>query len=172
MDRIAAAFFAHQCAAGLALAADSDVLELTPIGPPPVQRYLAHFDCATLVRQDDGTVAEARGFVVGLSLPSHYLDHVHPMEVASWLHPVACEPVLPHVAPPLICLGHIAPGTPLVELLLQVHEIGRGAKMTMVESNALNRSACVWARANQHRYPVDRRPLRRRALDFTLEERP
>ncbi|HVR30785.1 MAG TPA: hypothetical protein VMS86_14780 [Thermoanaerobaculia bacterium] len=38
----------------------------------------------------------------------------------------------------------------------------------MREDDALNREACVWARANQHRFPLDRRPLKRRALRFEL----
>lgn len=170
MHHIDASFFDQQCAAGRRFAAESDLLELTPLGPAPVQRYLARFDCATLVRRPDGAVVTERGFAVGLTLPSSYLWQVSPFEVATWLGPPAV--FLPNVAAPLMCVGSIAPGTGLVELLMQVHEIGTGAKVTMLEHDALNKPACAWARNNLHRFPADDRPLKRRALDFAVEERP
>jgi hypothetical protein len=169
MHHIDASFFDRQCAAALRFAAECDRLELTPLGEAPVRRYLARFACATLVRGADGAVTTAQGFAVGLTLPAYYLWQVSPLEVASWLGPPTV--FLPNVAAPLMCVGAIAPGTGLVELLLQVHAIGTGANVTMSEDNALCPEACAWARRHPERFPADGRPLRRQALAFAVEVR-
>jgi hypothetical protein len=39
----------------------------------------------------------------------------------------------------------------------------------MREDDALNKAACAWAREHQDRFPVDRRPLRRRQLELTVD---
>ena len=61
---------------------------------------------------------------------------------------------------PFICPGRIVPGMSLVDLLYQVYEILTYQKLTT--HDALNREAAAWARANQGRFPTDRRPLKRR----------
>lgn len=166
-DRILASFLDGQLEAGLRLAADSDILALTPVGPPPVHRFLARFDCPTLVRDPGGAVREERGFAVGLYLGPDYLRRVDPVSVVAWLHPTTV--FLPNVRAPWLCMGHLAPGTPLVELLYQVHDIGRGAKLTVREDDALNRDACAWARHRLARFPLDDRGLKR-PLAFAVEE--
>jgi hypothetical protein len=168
-DHILAAFLDGQYEAGLRLAAESDILDLTPIGPPPVQRYVARFDCRTLVREVAGHVRPSRGFAVGLHLSSHYLRRVEPETLAAWLFPATV--FLPNVRAPFLCLGRIAPGTPLVELLYQVFDIGRGANLTVREDDALDRDACAWARPRLTQFPLDERPLKR-PLEFTVQERP
>ena len=74
----------------------------------------------------------------------------------------------PNVAPPLICIGRIAPGTSLCELIFQVYEVLTFAKLTPREDNALNRDACAWARRNMQLFPLDARPLRRQAVAFDV----
>ncbi|MFN8644451.1 MAG: hypothetical protein U0802_23380 [Candidatus Binatia bacterium] len=168
MDAILHNFLSAELAAGLRLAEASDCLRLLPLGPEPVQRYLAHFDAATLVRDASGRVRAAQGFTVGLSFPSDYLRRADPFAVAAFLAPA--EVFLPNVRPPFLCLGRIAPGTGLCDLLYQAFEIGTGAKVTMREDDALNAEACAWARRNLDRFPVDRRSLKR--TDFVVEQLP
>jgi hypothetical protein len=168
MNRIFDAFLSRQLRDGLSLAAASDLLELTPLGPEPVQRYLARFAGTTLVRGDGSDVREAEGFAVGIVFAPGYLRGVHPAEVATWLAPA--NVFLPNVRPPFICLGRITPGMPLVELLYQIFEIGVGAKLTVREDDALDPLACAWARRHLDRFPIDRRPLKRGAFDFDLED--
>ena len=50
-----------------------------------------------------------------------------------------------------------------------MHEIITFNKANVREDDALNPDACVWARHNQHRLPVDTRPLKRRRVEFTVE---
>ena len=65
----------------------------------------------------------------------------------------------PNVRHPLICIGRVIPGTPLVDLVHRVFEIVTWQHHTSVEIDALNAAACQWARTNADRLPVDRRPL-------------
>jgi len=170
MDNILASFLTQQLIEANDLVAASDSLELTPIGPEPVQRYLARFAAPTLVRNPHGEVCEAAGFAVGFFFPSDYLRRANPYEVATWLTPA--EVFLPNVRPPFLCLGRVAPGTSLCDLLYQAFEIGTGAKVTMREDDALNAAACAWARHNLERFTFATRPLKRLAIDFDVAEQP
>ena len=168
MDTILASFLSRQLTDAMNLAAASTVLELTALGPAPVQRYLVRFDCATLVRDDGGTVREAQGFAIGITFADDYLRRADPFEVAVWLAPA--DVFLPNVRAPFICLGKITPGMSLVDLLYQAHEIGTGSKLTVREDDALDPQACAWARRHPDRFPIDRGGIKGSALDLALEE--
>ena len=105
-------------------------------------------------------MTEASRFEVGIWFPSDYLRRAEPWEVLTWLGPRRV--FHPNISDrmPVICVGRLAPGTWLVDLLYQVFEIISYQKVTMREDDALNPAACAWARENQHRFPVDRRPLK------------
>lgn len=164
-DRVFAAFLERQLRDGMALAASSDLLDLLPLGGEPPRQYLARFRCKGLVKSETGEIVEAERFTVGVSFPDDYLRAANPFVVVTWLQP--SEIFHPNVCSgaPFICLGHLAPGTPLVDIVYRCFEIITYARVTMQEHDALNREACAWARRNQHRFPVDRRPLKRRATD-------
>jgi hypothetical protein len=166
MDPIFESFLSRQLIDGLALAEASDLLELSALGPEPVQRYLARFACATLVRDEGGTVRTVERFTLGIWFPSDYLRRADAFEVATWLAPA--NAFLPNVNPPFICLGRITPGMSLVDLLYQSHEIGSGGKVSLADG--LDSVACAWARRHLDRFPIDPRPLKRRGLEFALEE--
>lgn len=168
-DLVLDAFLRRQVQEGLALARESDLLRLFPLGDP-ADRYVAAFSCKGLTRQSDGDIVEAEHFEVGIRFPLDYLRHAEPFQVLTWLGPrniwhpnIAAESTA-------ICVGRLTPGTSLVDLLYQVFEIITWNKVTMREDDALNRAACEWARGNSARFPVDRRPLKRRALTLCLEE--
>jgi len=161
MDRIYESFLARQYEEGMALAAASDLVDLRPVDGPPPSRYLARFRCKGLVRGADGRVQEADRFEVGIWFPSDYLRRADPWEVLTWLGPRRVfHPNISDWAP-LICVGRLQPGTPLVDLVYQCFEIVTWQKMTMREDDALNAAACAWAREHRDRFPVDRRPLKR-----------
>ena len=103
-------------------------------------------------------------FDVGLHFPSNYLRRVDPTLVLACLKPF--EVWHPNIRPPLICIGHLPPGTGIVDIVYQVFEVITYNKVTMREDDALNRAACAWARKNQDRFPVDTRPLTRRRVGF------
>ena len=186
MDRIFEAFLKRQLQEGTALAESSDLLDLLPVqdrllqpfveGDSPtdpedaaVSRYIARFCCKGLVREGGGAVIEADRFDVGIWFPSDYLRRVVPFQVLTWMGPRnVYHPNISDQAP-FICVGHLAPGTPLVDILYQCFEIITFNKVTMREDDALNKDACAWARHNQHRFPIDSRPLKRRTLAIRVE---
>ncbi len=161
-DVIFESFLSRQFAEGVALAAASDLVELHPLGSKPVQRYLARFRCRGLVRLGD-RVIEHDCFDLGIYFPSDYLRRVNPLEILTLLGPV--ETWHPNCRAPGFCPGHLAPGMSLVELIHQCVEILSWRKVTMKEDDCMNGAACAWARANRSRFPVDLRPLRRRASE-------
>ena len=167
-DTVLEAFLARQYEEGMALATASDLLELEPIDGPPPQRYLARFRCKGLVRSPDGEIVETDRFEIGIWFPSDYLRWAEPWQVLTWLGPR--QVFHPNISDrlPAICVGRLVPGTPLVDLLYQCFEIITYNKVTMREDDALNHAACAWARDNRHRFPIDRRPLKRRALKLTV----
>ena len=158
-DVILKSFLASQLEAGLALAESSDLLELVPLDAPPVSRYLVDLRCKGLVRDRSGAVTEADHFQLGIRFSDDYLRHVRPPEVVTLFGPQ--NTFHPNVLAPFMCLGRLAPGTSLVDLIYQVYEILTYSKVTMREDDALNRDACVWARGHLDRFPIDRRPLKR-----------
>lgn len=169
-DRIRNAFLARQYREGMALAADSDILTLVPCGGDPPDRYLAEFRCTGLVTTAAGAIEECDRAAVGIWFPEDYLRTADPFLVLHWLAP--SRPHHPNISDraPFICAGAIREGTSLVDLVYRVFEIITWNRVTMVESDALNPAACAWARRNLHRFPLDRRPLRRQAVAFDVED--
>ena len=168
-DRVLDAFLARQREEGLALAAQSDLLSLQPIEHAG-DRYLAEFRCTGLVERGPGLVEEANRFLVGIWFPSTYLREANPFRVLTWLAPRQVWHPNISAAHPVICIGRLAPGTPLVDILYQVFEIVTWNKVTMREDDALNPAACQWARQHRDRFPVDRRPLKRQPLAMRIDD--
>ena len=168
-DRVLETFLSRQLDEGLALAGESDLLQLLPLGEP-ADRFVAAFTCTGLVQQASDRIVEAAHFEVGIWFPSDYLRRAEPFRVLTWLGPRNIWH--PNIAAdaPVICVGRLAPGTSLVDLLYQVFEIITWNKVTMREDDALNKPACQWAGRHGDRFPVDRRPLKRRALDLRVED--
>ena len=162
-DRIYESFLAHQFREGLALSRASDLVEIVPADDELPSRYLARFHCKGLVKRGS-TVEVASRFEVGIRFPPDYLRRADPNAVLTWLGPRnVFHPNISYQMP-VICVGRLAPGTSLVDLIYQVYEVISYQKVTMREDDALNTHACGWARRHRDRFPVDRRPLRRRTL--------
>jgi hypothetical protein len=166
-DHVLSAFLDRQLEEGRALAAESDLLELIPVDGAARQRYLVQLRCKGLVQSDAGEIVEADRFVFGIWFNDDYLRAVDPYMVLTWLEPRRTWH--PNIRAPFVCAGRIVPGTPIVDLLYRCFEIVTFNRVTMREDDALHKAACSWARQNQHRFPIDRRPLKRRTCDFTVE---
>jgi hypothetical protein len=164
-DHVLRAFLSRQREDIEALVAESDLVRVEPLAGDPPSRYVVHFACKGLLRQADGTVVEGDHFAVGIAFPSDYLRRVEPVLVTTFLGPRnAFHPNISDVYP-FICIGPIAPGTPLVELVSRCFDVITGKRVTMDERNALNHAACQWSRDNRERFPIDRRGLKRRTSD-------
>lgn len=141
----------------LALAASSDILDLETDGSPLPQRYVARFRCRGLIKMTSGKILEASLFTAAIWLPDNYLRSPDTQNIVSMFPPWLWHP---NAAGPFICLGKLTGGTPLVDILFQIYEIITFQKWSA--HDGLNEEACEWARNNQPRFPVDRRPLKRK----------
>jgi hypothetical protein len=128
---------------------------------------VARFHSKALACAGDGEVREVVGYEVGYWFSESYLRHVEPLEVLSWIRPR--DVFHPNAKTPLCCVGPVAPGTPLVDLLYRTYEVISCQNIMPDEKDALNPVACQWARNNQHRFPLDARPLKRRSCDVQSE---
>jgi len=166
-DPVLCAFLERQAEEGRALARASDILDLECL--PTGRHFVATYQCRGLVQGRDKVVREANSFQVGVFFGADYLRAVNPMETLTLLSP--SNVFHPNIAfgAPLICVGRVAPGMALVDLLYQVYEILSWQKVTMREDDALNKEACRWARSNPGRYPLDRRPIKRRPLALEVQ---
>jgi hypothetical protein len=162
-DPVREGFLQQQLAQGMALAEQSDLLELLHQG---LDRYIAVFRCKGLVCAASGEIVEASEFHVGIWFPSDYCRHANPFQVLTWLYPQNVWH--PNIRPPLMCVGRIAPATNLCDLLYQCYEII--TYCNWAPHDGLNLAACQWARNHQDRFPIDRRPLKRRTIDIHVTE--
>jgi len=167
-DKIFEAFLRQQFEEGMALADSSDVLDLTPLsgGEPPV-RYIAHFEGRLgLVREPGGQIVEFEKFMVGIWFPEDYLRRVNIPQVLTYLGPHP-DPWHPNIRRPFLC-AHIKPGTGLVDILYACHEIWTW-NLFATGDEGLNHAASQWSRKqDRSRFPIDRRPLKRRALQLDV----
>lgn len=164
MDEIVNLFRKTQYDEGMQLAAESDLLELQSLDD---RRYIAVFSCTGLVRDASGNVRKHDQFGVGIQFPDNYLRLANPGEILTWLGPK--EIWHPNIRAPLICLGNIVPGTPLVDLLHRCFEVITFENVTMSENDALNAPACAWARRHRDLFPIDTLPIKRRRLPAHVE---
>ncbi len=167
-DPILTSFLTRQFEQIRELASQSDVVEILQHGPPPPEHYILRFHCKGLVQTPDG-IAEAQWFDVGFRFPRDYLRRAQVPEVLTWLWPPNI--FHPNVGFPFICVGDLHPGTELVDLVYRIYEIITYHKRTVSEHDALNKAACAWARRNHERFPLERRPLRRRELSLRVSAR-
>lgn len=163
MDQVIAGFLEAQQAEADALSARSPLVDIRMHGAADEASWVVDYRCRGLIRRPDGAIVEADHFKVGVRMSPDYLRCANPYLVVTWLGPRATwHPNLgtpPGADQIFICIGHLRPGTPLVDIVMQVFEIITYQKATMREDDALNHAACRWARANQHLFPIDRRSL-------------
>jgi hypothetical protein len=151
---------------GMAYAAQSDIFRLEPcMGDPPFA-YACHFAAPCYVRRPSGEIAlHEGGFTIGIAFPPDYLrlPVVPSQAVLQFIQPV--EVWHPNVRWPFICIGRIAPGTDLLELVLRCYELTTfQRKANPTEWDALNPEACRWARSRWPVEPACRLPLKHRRL--------
>lgn len=167
-DSVFTGFLIRQRDEAGALNRASDLIEILPVNGTPPNRYVVQLRCKGLVRSADGAVTQAEHFEIGVWFPSDYLRRADPYQVLTWLWPPnVFHPNIGSPAP-FICIGRLTRGTSLVDIVYRVFDVITFNNVTMVEPDSLNRAACAWARENRHRFPIDRRPLKRRRLDLSV----
>jgi hypothetical protein len=162
-------FLRKQLSEGLSLAARSDLLAVVPEPADPPRRYEIHLGARGFVMRN-GEVAEAEGALALVRFPDDYLESVRPPEICAWLHPMNAFHV--NLRPPFACLGVLRAGTPLVDIIYQLHEIWTWQHKNF--SDPLNGEVVRWA-LSRSEHPqalvADRRPLLwRREMAAQAEE--
>jgi ubiquitin-protein ligase len=160
-------FMRRQFEEGIELASASDLVRLhvPPMSPP---HFVAEFLCNGLVREGDGEIRQANEFHVGIWFPPDYLRRSDSLtfEMLRMFTPNVWHPNVSR-RHPLICVGRLVAGTPLVDILYQIFEVLTYTKYNT--RDALNQDACAWAREHLAEFPIDRRPLKRRALSLEVQ---
>ncbi len=169
MHPILQKFLEKQAGEGAALAQASDLLQLRPLAGEqgPAQHFIARFTCGGYARQPSGLIQKYSRFDVGIYFPDDYLRQASTYQVLTWLHPG--NVFHPNIRVPYICVGEtfLRPGTPLVEIIYQLHTVITYRRWA--SHAGLNADACQWAINNQHLFPADERPLKRRKLNIEVE---
>jgi hypothetical protein len=157
MDPIFDNFLRKQHDKAIQLAAASDILRLAPDKAIPPRRYIARFMCRSVIRTQGGVPMEVESqFDFGICLPEDYLRSPEPNQVVTVFSPWSI--FHPNVAGPFICLGRLTAGTSVDDVLYQIYAIVSYQQWNA--NDALNQDASEWARGNQDRFPIDRRPLK------------
>lgn len=169
IDPILTSFLDQQEIEAMELDRNSDIVNISPVGPAPRQRYIVEYNCKGLVRTSEG-IEEANLFAVGIYFPSDYWHRVYPPEVITLLHPRNVWHS--NINQSLVCPGKLVPGTSLLSLIVQLYSIFTFANITIREDDALQPQASAWARRNMHRFPLENRPLRRRNAKFKVKDAP
>ena len=166
-DPIYHAFLARQLEEGQRLAAGSDLFTLQPLPERPAAHFILEFRCKGLAREQ-GRVVEKNLWRVGVFFPENYLRaSVHVAEVLTYLGPVP-EPWHPNIRAPFICM-HLTPGAPLVDIALGLYDLLTW-NLFATGDEGLNHAAAQWSRhQDPGRFPVDRRPLKRRPLTLDVQ---
>jgi len=162
-DPVLKRFLAHEFEQGMALAADSDILDLVPLDALPATRYLAAFKTVGLCRDAAGQISEHDRWVFGVWFPPDYLRSApHPGQVLTNLTQFngAEEAFHPNLRGPSCCLK-LQAGTGLNEIVHRLHELISYAAYSTAD--CLNPAAAEWVLGQDpRRFPLDRRPLKRR----------
>jgi len=169
-DEILADFLREQFVAGIRLASESDLLTLTPLRGNPPSQYVLEFRCKGLAKDERGAIVECDGpWGFGINFPASYLrGGFHPSEVLAYLGPLK-NPFHPNLRPPFVCF-EVRPATSLSDLVFSIFELVTWS-LVSTHDEGLNHEASQWYRNQKdlRTFPIDRRPLKRRALNIAVK---
>jgi ubiquitin-protein ligase len=166
IDAILQSFLQRQLEEGLALAAASDLLRVRPMAGIPPFQYFAQFACKGLARSRSGDILEHDQWDIAIQFPPEYLrSPTHPSQLLAFLgggERADLLPWHPNIRDCFICM-EVTPGMTLAEILYGLFDLLTW-RLYSTRDEGLNHAAAQWAR-NQppERFPIDRRPLKRRA---------
>jgi hypothetical protein len=169
-DAILTDFLREQFAQAVQLASESDLVTVTPLRGNPPSQYVLEFFCKGLAKDEHGAIVQSDGpWGFGVNFPATYLrGNFHSAEVLAYLGPVP-KPFHPNLRPPFVCL-EVRPATSLVDLIYSLFELLTWSLLS-THDEGLNHEASQYYRNEQDpkRFPIDRRPLKRRALNLTVK---
>ncbi len=159
-DRIRHSFLTTSQEEALALASESDLIEVYPLDGPPASTYILRFRCTGLILRRAGQVEEWDHWEVGVQFSHEYLRDIEPYRVLTWLGPREVHHPNISIHAPILCIGDIYPSTSLVDLIYRTWEVITYRRYVTCEDDCLNPAAAQWARGHTSRFPVDPRALK------------
>ena len=121
----------------------SSPYEISEGGAP--KSYIFRLTCRSPVKVDGVIQIAEREHLLCVALPDDYLQIAHdPGHILCLLEPTTL--FHPNIKGPMICIGDIAPATPVVDILVRTYEVLTCQRINMREKEALNYAACEWAR--------------------------
>jgi hypothetical protein len=170
-DRVFELFLTRQYEKAMALVAESDRVELLPMGKSPYRLYIARIRGKGLVKSESGAITESDRCDVGIQFPEGYLRGVDVYRVLTYLGPsprpfhpnFACGTRVP------ICV-HLPVGAALDDIIYTLYDLWTW-NLFSTGDDGLNPEASNWARSQDpSRFPVDRRPLKRTRMKIKTRE--
>lgn len=129
--------------------------ELCEIHALPDPRFLVHFTCPVLVKRPGENPSIVNSCDVGITFAPDYCRRAD-MGVATMLTPFVFHP---NIIGGSMCLGRIAPATPLADIIVQIYEML--VWVLYAPHDCLNPDAAQWVRNNPERVPLETgRPIR------------
>ena len=169
-DAIFADFLREQFVQGMQLAAQSDLVTVTPLRGNPPSQYVVEYRCKGLAKDEHAAIVESDGpWGFGVNFPANYLrGGFHPAEVLAYLGPVL-NPFHPNIKGHFVCF-ELRPATSLTDLIYSLFELVTWS-LVSTHDEGLNHEASQWYRNNKDskHFPIDSRPLKRRALNLTVK---
>ena len=167
-DHVYSSFLERQNESLSTLASQSRVLRYRAIQSHrnlPANLFITSMTCAHVVKKTGEPRVSHAPCSFGIQLPADYLRRSYPDsgQILSLISPAEC--FHPNVRWPHICIGPVAAGTSVVELVLRVDEILTFNRVNPREDDCMNPSACPWTRAHMDDFPLERRPLRDRSAE-------
>ena len=154
MDRMLEVFLNKQHETAREMSARGDLLE---ISWPSPQHAVVELRCIGLVRAPDGRIVEHDYFAYGVHFADHHLRWVQQESFATLLSPLTFwhtnARAIPGVPAGVVCLGHVAPGTEIDDVVYRLFDLTTYENYAPQENDCLNRSASAWARAHTADFP-------------------
>ena len=170
-DLVFSAFLQRQQREALELAGASDLLTVVP-APGLPQLTFAEFRCLGLAQNAAGGIVQYDRWGLEVRFPDDYLrSRPHAGQVLRFLGAGGAPGLRawhPNLREPFVCL-ELRPAMSLVEILESCFDLLTW-RLFGTQDEGLNHAAAQWARAQAPvRFPVDPRPLKRRAAQLRIE---
>ena len=165
-DPVFQSFLESSMEGAQSLTRESDLVSILPFPPFPSTRYLAMFQCDSLAGHPAIGLRNPGRISAEIHFPPNYLRELRTEEIVTLMGPG--DLWHSNVRAPFVCVGDMAPGTPLVDIVTQLFEIFTYQNVNLTEG--FNREAAEWARSRVDEFPVDSRPLRRPKVQAVHEE--
>jgi len=172
MDQMLEVFLTKQRESAAQISAAGDLIA---IGWQTPQHAIVELHCTGLIRTSDGRIVEHSHFAYGIFFSEHHLRYVEDTSAITLLAPLNLwhtnAGAVPGMPAGAVCVGPIAAGTELDELVWRLFDLTVFQNVAVSEDDSLNPACSAWARARMDLFPVEPRNAFWRAGDPVPQSR-